>query len=338
MPPPLCGSSFDWRLPPGFPVPLSNMQSQEKFELGRRLFYDRRLSFNETQSCADCHQQRFAFTDGRARAVGSTGQTHSRNSMTLTNVAYNAMYTWDNERIRSLEQQAHLPMFNERPVELGVKSHEKEIVARLRNDPAYDGMFRQVFRGERRPVNINNIASALAAFERALISGRSPYDRLVYGGDENAMSANAWRGMGLFFSARTGCSECHRGFNFSGAVRHAGKRDEEPHLVSNGVTAGRFRVPTLRNVALTAPYMHDGGMATLPQVVSRYSDARKLGLTSEEQSDLLAFLDSLTDQEFVTDPRFGPPLPSFRAPQSARNPGGGIAPAARIPRRLRGSE
>jgi cytochrome c peroxidase len=336
--PPLSGSSFDWRLPPGFPVPLSNMQSQEKFELGRRLFYDRRLSFNETQSCADCHQQRFAFTDGRARAVGSTGQTHSRNSMTLTNAAYNAMYTWDNDRIRSLEQQARVPMFNERPVELGVKSHEKEIVARLRNDPAYDGMFRQVFRGERRPVNINNIASALAAFERALISGRSPYDRLVYGGDEKAMSASAWRGMGLFFSARAGCSECHRGFNFSGAVRHTGKRDEEPHLVSNGVTSGKFRVPTLRNVALTAPYMHDGGIATLAQVISRYSDARRLSLTSEEQSDLLAFLDSLTDQEFVTDPRFGPPLPSFRAPQSARNPGGGNAPAAQIPRRLRGSE
>jgi cytochrome c peroxidase len=300
---------YDWRLPAGFPLPVAgaNVQTEAKFELGRRLFYDRRLSLNATLSCADCHQQRFAFSDGRARAIGSTGQQHSHNAMTLTNAAYNAMYTWDDKRIRSLEQQALVPMFNEHPIELGVKHHESEIVARLRSDPAYDAMFRAVFDGERRPVNIRNVARALAAFERGLISGRSPYDRLVYGGDDKALTPAAWRGMQIFFSARAGCSACHQGFNFSGGSRYVGKRDDVPALVSNGVTSGKFRVPTLRNIGLTAPYMHDGSVATLAEVVDRYSSARNLALSSGEKSDLIAFLDALTDTEFVTDPRFGPP-------------------------------
>jgi cytochrome c peroxidase len=302
-------AEFNWNLPPGFPLPIAgaNQQTEEKFELGRRLFYDRQLSLNGSQSCADCHQQRFAFTDARARAIGSTGQQHSRNAMTLTNAAYNTTYTWDNTRVTTLEQQALIPMLNEHPVELGVKNHEKEIVARLKSDPAYDKMFREVFRGEQRPCSMGNVAKALAAFERGLISGRSPYDRLVYGGEENALSRAAWRGMQLFFSARAGCSTCHQGFNFSGDVRYAGKRDKAPRLVSNGVTTGKFRVPTLRNAALTAPYMHDGSIATLVEVVSRYSTARNLALTDEEKSDLLAFLNSLTDTQFVTDARFGPP-------------------------------
>jgi cytochrome c peroxidase len=303
------GAEFDWHLPRGFPLPIAgaNRQTREKFELGRKLFYDRRLSLNGSQSCADCHQQRLAFTDGRPRAIGSTGQQHARNAMTLTNAAYNATYTWDSTRIRTLEQQALVPMLNEHPIELGVKNHERDILARLEREAMYVQMFRRAFRDERRPMSIGNVAKALAAFERALISGHSPYDRLVYGGEETALSPAAWRGMRLFFSSRAGCSACHQGFNFSGDVRYAGKRDGPPRLVSNGVTSGKFRVPTLRNVALTGPYMHDGSIATLAEVVERYSNARTLGLTDAEKSDLLAFLDSLTDTQFVTDTRFGPP-------------------------------
>ena len=298
--------SSDWHLPAGFPLPIAgaNIQSQEKFELGRKLFYDKRLSLNETQSCADCHQQRFAFSDGRARAIGSTGQEHSRNAMTLTNVAYNTTYTWDNVRVRSLEQQTLVPMFNVHPIELGIKGHEKEIESRFRGDIA---SFREAFPGERHPVSIRNIAKALAAFERALISGRSPYDRLVYGGDESALKPAAWRGMQLFFSQRAACSSCHRGFNFSGDVKYVGGREQTPSLVNNGVTNGRFRIPTLRNVALTAPYMHDGSIDTLEQVIERYSDARRLSLTADEKTDLVAFLEALTDIEFVTDQRFSAP-------------------------------
>jgi cytochrome c peroxidase len=298
---------FDWKLPRGFPLPLTeadNIQTRAKFALGRRLFYDRRLSANGTQSCGDCHQQSRAFSDGKAVAVGSTGQHHTRNAMTLTNAGYNASYTWDSTRVRSLEQQAIVPMFNTHPIELGVAGHEREIVARFRGDEA---LFRAAFPGERQPVSIRNIARALAAFERALISGHSPYDRLVYGGEETALSAPAWRGMRLFFSKRAGCSECHQGFNFAGESRYAGHSKTKPALVRNGVTDGAFRVPTLRNVELTAPYMHDGSIATIDGVIERYTIARKLSLDATDRADLAEFLRSLTDREFVTDARFAAP-------------------------------
>jgi len=298
---------FDWQLPRGFPVPLTepdNIQTPAKFSLGRRLFYDRRLSANGTQSCGDCHQQSHAFSDGKSVAVGSTGQQHTRNAMTLTNAGYNASYTWDSTKVRSLAQQALVPMFNTHPIELGVAGHEKEIVARFRSD---DALFRAAFPGQRRPVSIRNIARALAAFERALISGNSPYDRLVYGGDSNAISPAAWRGMRLFFSKRAGCSECHQGFNFSSESRYAGHSKTKPVLVRNGVTEGAFRVPTLRNVELTAPYMHDGSIATIDDVIARYVVARKLSLDASDRADLAEFLRSLTDREFIADPRFAAP-------------------------------
>jgi cytochrome c peroxidase len=298
---------FEWQLPRGFPLPLTqpdNLQTPAKFALGRRLFYDRRLSANGTQSCGDCHQQSRAFSDGKPTAIGSTGQQHTRNAMTLTNAGYNASYTWDSTRVRSLEQQAFVPMFNTHPIELGVAGHEREIVTRFRDDEA---LFRAAFPGERQPVSIRNIAKALAAFERALISGRSPYDRLVYGGDENALATSAWRGMRLFFTKRAGCSECHQGFNFAGESRYAGHSSTKPVLVRNGVTEGAFRVPTLRNVELTAPYMHDGSIATIDEVISRYMVARKLALDASDRADLAEFLRSLTDREFVQDSRFAAP-------------------------------
>lgn len=307
---PPTGAPFAWRLPAGFPLPLTepgNRQTSDKFELGRQLFYDRRLSANGTQSCSDCHQQSHAFSDGRPTAIGSTGQQHTRNAMTLTNAGYNASYTWDSTRVRSLEQQALVPMFNTHPIELGVAGHQNEIVARFRDDTATAARFRAAFPEEWRPVSIRNIANALAAFERALISGHSPYDRLVYGGEENALSPSAWRGMQLFFSQRAGCSACHRGFNFSGESRYAGHSKTKPVLVRNGVTNGAFRVPTLRNVELTGPYMHDGSIATIEEVIQRYVISRKLTLNSGEQSDLAAFLRSLTDREFVSDARFAAP-------------------------------
>jgi cytochrome c peroxidase len=298
---------FDWQLPRGFPVPLTepdNIQTPAKFALGRRLFYDRRLSANGTQSCGDCHQQIHAFSDGKSVAVGSTGHQHTRNAMTLTNAGYNASYTWDSTKVRSLAQQALVPMFNTHPIELGVAGHEQEIVSRFRSD---DALFRAAFPGERRPVSIRNITRALAAFERALISGHSPYDRLVYADDSNALSPAAWRGMRLFFTKRAGCSECHQGFNFSGESRYAGHSKTKPVLVRNGVTEGAFRVPTLRNVELTAPYMHDGSIATLDDVIERYVVARKLSLDATDRADLAEFLRSLTDREFIADSRFAAP-------------------------------
>lgn len=306
-----------------FAPPLAqpdNPPSDAKFVLGRLLFYDARLSGNGTQSCASCHQQSRAFTDGRSVAIGSTGSHHTKNTQTLTNVAYNASFTWSGTNVRSLERQALVPMFNQTPVELGVKGREKEIERRLANDSEYVRAFATAFPSQRKPISIRNAAKAIAVFERRLISYRSPYDDMVYRGKHDALNESAQRGMHLFFSERLACASCHSGFNFSGPVRLAGAPHGQPETVSNGITEGKFRVPTLRNVELTAPYMHDGSIATLQDVIERYDAARSLRLSVAEKSDLVEFLHALTDRAFVSDPRFADPrvrLPSSLSPPQA---------------------
>lgn len=250
-------------------------------ELGRRLFYDARLSVNGTQSCASCHQQERAFTDGRRVAIGSTGQRHTLNTPTLTNVGSRAVFGWKGHGVRSLEQQTLVPMFNRRPVELGF---DNKVLARLRQDEAYVATFRAAFPKDRQPVSTANIARALAAFQRTLISDRSPWDKAAYALEHEAMPPSAWRGARVFFSR---CAECHSGRNFT-------------------LAAGPVRVATLRNVELTGPYLHDGSAATLEEVIDRRY-ATLFALNREQRVDLVAFLISLTDREFVSDARHADP-------------------------------
>ncbi len=324
-----------------------------KVELGRRLFYDTRLSGNGTQACAGCHRQDLAFTDGRPRAVGSTGEVHPRSSLSLANVAYDVALTWADSGLRRLEEQALVPMFRERPVELGLAGREKELAARLEADARYVAMFRAAFPDEPGAIRLGNVIRALAAFERTLISGDSPYDRLVYQGRMDALSEAAWRGMRLFFSDRLGCSTCHGGINFSGPVAFAGMAASvEPAFQNTGLyhlggpgddpaedtglrsvthrrrDTGRFRTPTLRNIALTAPYMHDGSIGTLESVIDHYAAGGRAGannrykspllhgfsITAAEKQDLIEFLGSLTDERFVTDARFSDPWIPARMP------------------------
>lgn len=349
---------FEWRLPPGFPAPLvppDNPMTAAKVELGRHLFYDRRLSGNGTQACASCHRQELAFTDGRARALGSTGEVHPRSAMSLANAAYNASLTWADPRLNRLEDQALVPMFNREPVELGLAGRKREILARFAADPDYVRRFRAAFPGDRRPVTLRNLTRALAAFQRTLLSGGSAYDRLLFFDDRSALSAAARRGLDLFFSPRLGCSDCHSGFNLSGPVVHQaapkvplafhntglynlGGRGLYPgrdpglaQVTGRRRDTGRFRAPTLRNIALTAPYMHDGSVATLGEVLDHYAaggrtlhagpyagdgsrspyKSPRVGgfeLSSRDKDDLLAFLASLTDHGFVTDARFADPF------------------------------
>ena len=262
----LAAAGFSWRLPPGFPpprVPADNPVTAEKVALGRRLFYDVRLSGNGTQACASCHQQRRAFTDGRARALGSTGESHPRSAMSLANVAYAASLTWVDAGQRSLEDQMLVPLLGVTPREMDLGGHEEEIAGRLGSDPLYSKLFSEAFPGERAPVNLGNVQKAIASFERTLLSGNAPYDRLVWKDERDALSPAARRGMALFFSERLSCSKCHAGFTFSGPVAWEGRAARRrPRFEDNGL-GGRFRVPTLRNVAVTAPYMHDGRFATL---------------------------------------------------------------------------
>jgi cytochrome c peroxidase len=298
-------------------VPPDNPITVEKVELGRRLFYDVRLSGNGTQACASCHVQEHAFTDGRAHALGSSGESHPRSAMSLANVAYNVSLTWANSHGTRLEDQMLVPLFGEHPVEMGSRGREKDLLARLRSEVVYAEQFPNAFPGEADPVSLLNVRRAIASFERTLLSGESPYDRLVWRDDQAALSESARRGMTLFYSDRLACSKCHAGFTFSGPVRWEGSPAAEPGLADNGL-GGPFRIPTLRNVAVTAPYMHDGRLATLHDVIDYYAKGgngspgqsrlvKGFTVTGVEKTDLIAFLASLTDEAFLKNPRFSNP-------------------------------
>jgi len=336
-------------------IPRDNPLSTEKAELGRRLFYDKRMSGNGTQSCGSCHKQELAFTDGKAQGVGSTGQVHPRSAMGLTNVAYVSALTWANPLQTALESQALGPMFGEKPVELGLSGREDELLAQLSADALYPNLFQRAFPEEPASISIASITKALASFERTLISANSPYDRYVYDHDQEALTDSARRGMDLFFSERLECFHCHGGFNFSDATIHVNSTFDETNFHNTGLynlngtgdypagnqglyeltgkarDRGRFRVPTLRNIAVTAPYMHDGSIATLEEVLDHYARGgriipsgpnsgdgalhpnkslfvRRFDLRPEERADVVEFLRSLTDPDFLTTDRFSDPF------------------------------
>ena len=363
-------TAYTVSVPPGFPlpkIPEDNPLSAEKITLGKRLFYDNRMSSNNTMSCASCHLQSQAFTDGLLTPVGSTGEVHPRNSMTLTNAVYNSRLNWANPMIKTLQAQALIPMLGESPLELGWSGNEQKILDSFRVDPIYRDEFVQAFPGEVEPFTEGHVAKAVAAFVSTLISGNSAFDKSLYQNDSTAMSDSAKRGRDLFFSERLECFHCHGSFNFSQSVIHNGTSFDEIEFHNNGLyniggtgaypdnnrglweftfkaeDMGRFRAPTLRNVELTAPYMHDGSIATLEEVIDHYArGGRKIEsgeyagdgarspfksefingfvLTEAEKTDLLNFLKSLTDWEFVCDKRFSDPfgnqLPHPNCPQS----------------------
>ena len=352
----LMGADFDWNLPKGFPrpvVPADNPMSAAKVELGRYLFYDLRMSANGKQSCASCHRQDLAFTDGRARATGTTGELHPRSSMGLVNVAYSPRLAWADPELSSLEEQALIPMLGEVPIELGLKGHEQEFLAVLRRDPVYRRIYPQVFPGGDAAFALANVSKAIAAFERTIVSMRSPYDRYRWGGEPAAISDAAKRGELLFFSGeRAGCFQCHGGWNFSGGVRFEGgegpgrEDDSRGGFFNTGVAfysppnrglyertrrtedIGKFRAPSLRNIALTAPYMHDGSLATLEEVIGHYAAGgrfthpnkspilRPFPMTDGEKRDLIEFLKSLTDADVLRDERWSNPWPPAKPPDS----------------------
>jgi cytochrome c peroxidase len=315
---------YEWHLPRGFPtpaVPPDNPMSEAKVALGRRLFFETRISVTGRYSCASCHDPARAFTDGRRLAVGATGAQLDRNAMSLANVAWNISFGWTDPRPRTLEAQMLKPLLNERPIELGVRGREKALLAQLAADPDYLQSFAGAFPGDS-PVTFRHLVQAIAAFERTLVSGRSPFDRYVFDGVHEALTAQAKHGLELFFSARIGCGGCHSGFNFGGNWRDAQGATGRASFASDGTTARPIRVPGLRNVALTAPYMHDGRFATLAEVLAHYSaiGARRAAagtsasstaadgadrrlphapFNAAETADLMAFLNSLTDPDFT---------------------------------------
>ncbi len=359
--PPITPSGYQWQLPKGFPTPKEasdNPLTEAKIELGRHLFYDLRMSVNQTMACASCHLPDRAFTDGRPTSIGATGEDHPRNAMSLSNVVYNATFNWANPGLTTLHAQALVPIFGEFPLELGWSDHETEILDRFRQDVIYQKLFAEAYPGAAEPVSADRVTKALAAFESILISGNSPYDQATFQGNPNAMNVSARRGQELFFSERMECFHCHGGFNFSQSVNHAGTTLAQAEFHNNGLYniggtgdyplnnrglweftqrpahMGRFRAPTLRNVELTGPYMHDGSITTLEGVIEHYARGGRIiqegplagdgakspykselivgfSLTAQEKQDVIAFLQSLTDWEFICDPRFIDPFGNF---------------------------
>ncbi|HTZ83185.1 MAG TPA: di-heme enzyme [Candidatus Acidoferrales bacterium] len=346
------GENFRWTKPDWAPTPLvpkDNPMTDAKVRLGRFLFYDKKLSIDQTMSCASCHQQSRAFTDGQRSHLGVNGLPGNRNAMTLTNVAFSPSYTWANPLITSLEKQMLVPLFSDFPLEMGMAGHETELFSRLSQDASYPKLFAEAFPEDSGRIDLRNVTRAIAAFERTLLSFDSPYDRFKHG-QPDAISASAKRGEALFFGETLECYHCHDGVNFTDNDAEQGQAFEERGFHNTGlynedgngsykawdhglreVTAnpedeGAFRTPTLRNVAVTAPYMHDGSLPTLEAVIrehyaikghSSFSGKGPNPLRSEfiegfsisdrEVRDLVEFLRSLTDQSFLTNPAFSDP-------------------------------
>lgn len=351
------GSDWAWSLPAGFPapaVPADNLMSQAKVDLGRFLFYDKRLSGTGTIACAGCHRQDLAFTDGGPFGKGATGQLTARSSQPLANAAYHPTLTWANPSLLTLEKQMEVPLFGENPVEMGLNDSNKAgVLQRFSALPLYRQKFAAAFPSQAEPVSWANVIKAIASFQRSLISGNSRYDQFISG--KGVMSAAELRGMNLFFGEKAECFHCHGSPNFNDQFVHASTRVLEKPFHNTGLynlggtgafpepnrgvfelsglpkDMGMFRAPSLRNVALTAPYMHDGSIGSLEEVLDFYAaggrnitagpnagDGRRnplksdlvnlINLDTQEKADLVAFLKTLTDDEFLTSAKHADPF------------------------------
>lgn len=331
---------FELKLPSGlnredFFLPPNNPMSTDKVELGRTLFFDLRLSSDNTVSCATCHFPQAAFSDNRQVALGVGMAAGDRNSPTIINRAFSREQFWDG-RAGSLEEQLKLPLIN--PKEMAMSSHEL-LVSKVAGIKGYRSWFKRVFARE---VNMDDLARAIAAFERTVVSGNSRYDEFK-AGNQQALNEAEKRGLALF-EGRARCTQCHSGPNLTDEKYHNLGVDWDNNRVDLGrykVTGdeqdiGAFKTPTLREVANTAPYMHNGAFATLQEVVTLYNrggvanpfldvemrrpnrtleqlleyyekkearkklpaeeDLIKLDLTEQEQADLVAFLGTLSGQ------------------------------------------
>lgn len=340
-------------------VPSDNPMTAEKVELGKYLFYDEKLSYNQTQACYSCHLQEKAFADNNTVGIGSTGVHGLRNPNSLTNTGYYTSYSWANPSLGTLESFIERPITNDDPIELGVDTNEKmaEVLVRFSEDTKYQELFSNAYPNIQNPYTLENIVKALASFSRTLNSFNSPYDKYIRG-EQTAMSESAIRGMNIFNGENGECFHCHEGasgsfsdstadiksftstqffhniglYNINGDGSYPELNQglfEVTQIVSD---KGRFKAPTLRNVELTAPYMHDGSMATLEEIIDLHSnggrnvttgpyigdgrnnpyiESENIGarnFTEQQKADLVAFLKALTDQEFITNPKLANPF------------------------------
>lgn len=310
-------SPYDLAIPAHFPAiefPDDNQLTTKRVELGKALFFDNRLSRDMSISCGSCHFQEFAFTDQRSLSTGIDNRPGIRNASTLANIAYRQRFMMDGG-VPSLELQVMAPIHDPNEFDFSIL----EVASRLQNDDALQQLSIAAYGREIDPYVITR---AIASFERTLISGNSPYDQYVNGNPE-AMNEAAKRGMELFFSDRTSCGSCHSGFNFSDESYHnIGLTENYEDIGRARITLdnsdeGKFKTPSLRNIMLTAPYMHDGSIENIDDVLLFFNEGsmhhklkderiRNLNLNANEISDLKAFLESLTDESFIFNPDYLP--------------------------------
>jgi cytochrome c peroxidase len=281
-----------------------------KWELGKKLFYDNVLSVDNSVNCGSCHKVSLAFSDDVSKSLGAGKTVGRRNSPSLANVAYHPYYTREGG-VPTLEMQILVPIQEHDEFNFNIV----EIAARLKQIPEYVAMSKEIFGREPDPYVITR---AIATFERTLISGNSTYDKYLYQGYTGLLTQAEKRGMNLFYSTRTNCGNCHSGFNFTdysfknNGLYEVYADNGRERLTGNSADNALFKVPSLRNIALTAPYMHDGSMTTLHDVIEHYNSGGKphpnkspmlqpMGLTTSEKEDLIAFLHTLTDAAFASN-------------------------------------
>lgn len=308
---------FAVSLPEGFPplpVPEDNALTNARVELGKRLFFDTRLSSDGMISCASCHLPEHAFSDPRQVSLGVNDRPGFRNSPTLANVAWQPRLFMDGG-VPTLEMQILAPFDEHTEFDLPIT----EAAERLSEDFQIVQLSQMAYNRDPDPFVITR---AIAAFQRTLISGNSAYDRFIKG-EVSAMSVEAIAGMELFFSPKTDCSACHNGpfltdFSYQNIGLYAAYTDfGRERVTADPSDRGKFKVPTLRNVAVTPPYMHDGSLQTLEEVVAHFNAGgmqhdlqhpavRPLNLTNDEQTQLVAFLHALTDETFINNSEHRP--------------------------------
>lgn len=315
----LNSTSYDLQLPEGFPmpkVPENNRLTNERVALGKKLFYDVGLSIDSTVACVSCHKQEFAFADNRALSLGVKGRLGFRNAPSLANAAYLGRVHKDGG-VPHIDFQPLVPIEDEQEMDINLLALAK----RLNADPNYAQLFLTAYHDEATPFTITR---AIASFVRTLISGNSKYDQVKHG--KARFTESEARGKALFFSSRTKCSSCHSSFNFdkeayenNGLKMDYSKDTGRQRISLDKADQGKFRIPSLRNVELTKPYMHDGSLQTLEEVVEHYDKGgqphpnkslliRALNLSKQEKTDLIDFLKTLTDDSFIQNPAYQPDL------------------------------
>lgn len=301
-------------VPTGFPEPVfpeDNAFTAERWALGKQLFFDPIMSRDSTVSCASCHLPQHAFSDVVALSLGVDNRLGRRNAPTLANVAYHPYFTREGG-VPTLEMQIAVPVQEHDEFDFNMLL----IAERMTRNNGYVEASRKAYN---RAPDAFVITRALATFERSMLSGNSPYDQAAQG--LTTLSPAQQRGQALFFSERLACAKCHNGFDFSNyAFENNGlyeSYDDPGRYRLTGLESdrARFKVPTLRNISVTAPYMHDGSLPSLEAVIEHYNQGgsphpnkspriQALQLTESEKSDLVQFLEALTDEEFLNDPKF----------------------------------